>query len=168
VLVDAGYFRTLFDYQYWARDRLLAAAKGISAEEWVAPNGFSYDGLKPLLTHMLGTEIAWLNRMRGPDATPVQLVSKEEGSSLETLVTRWAEVESTQLAFLAGLKDEDLGRRIEYRFRDGSLGSATIWEFLTIVYTHSVQHRSEAAEALTLIGRSPGNLDYVIYMREKG
>ena len=45
---------------------------------------------------------------------------------------------------------------------------ATIWELLTIVFSHTIQHRSEAAEALTKVGRSPGNLDLLIYLREKG
>ena len=53
--MDADYFKTLFDYQYWARDRLLAAAHGMSADELGAPNGFSYDGLRSLFAHTLGT-----------------------------------------------------------------------------------------------------------------
>jgi uncharacterized damage-inducible protein DinB len=164
--VDAEYFRTVFDYQYWARDRLLAAADGMSADDYSAPNGFSYDGLRSLLTHTLGTEIAWLNRMRGESATPLEPATEETLPTVGALTRRWAEVEAAQRDFLRTLKDDDLTRRMEYRFRDGTPASATIWELLTIVYTHSVQHRSEAAEALTVVGRSPGNLDFVVYLRE--
>jgi uncharacterized damage-inducible protein DinB len=86
---------------------------------------------------------------------------------VDALVAKWAEVESAQRSFLEALKDEDLQRQMEYRMRDGTPARATVWELLTIVYTHTVQHRSEAAEALTLVGRSPGNLDFIIFMREK-
>ena len=166
--MDANYFRTLFDYQYWARDRLLAAAAGMSAQEFGAPNGFSYDGLRSLFAHTVGTEVAWLNRMQGGAGRSVEPPNDGETASVDSLVAKWAEVESAQRSFLDGLKDEDLNRQMEYRMRDGTPAHATVWELLTIVYTHTVQHRSEAAEALTLVGRSPGNLDYIIYMREKG
>jgi uncharacterized damage-inducible protein DinB len=168
VLVDAEYFRTLFDYHYWGRDRLLAAAEGLSAEEYGAPNGFSYDGLRPLFTHTVATEIAWLNRMRGESATRLEPATEEGLPTFEALVARWREVEAVQRAFLQTLRDEDLKTAIEYKLRDGTPTRATIWQLLTIVYTHSIQHRSEAAEALTMVGRSPGNLDYIVYMREKG
>ena len=166
--MDADYFRTLFDYQYWARDRLLAAAAGMSADEFGAPNGFSYDGLRTLFAHTLGTEVAWLNRMQGGAGRAIEPPTEDDTASADSLVAKWAEVESAQRSFLESLKDEDLTRRMEYRMRDGTPAHSTVWELLTIVYTHTVQHRSEAAEALTLVGRSPGNLDYIIYMREKG
>lgn len=166
MLVDADYFRNLFDYSVWARDRLFAAAAGMTTEQYAAPNGFSYDGLKSLLPHVLSAQIAWLNRMR-PGATPVEPVSEAESATLQSLVAKWTAVDAELGAFLANLRDEDLKQSIEYKMRDGSTGSATVWELLTIIYTHTVQHRSEAAEALTLVGRSPGNLDYVVYMRER-
>jgi len=166
--LDADYFRTLFDYQYWARDRLLAAAVGMRADELGAPNGFSYDGLRTLFAHTLGTEVAWLNRMQGGAGRSVDPPTEDETANVDSLVAKWSDVESAQRSFLESLKDEDLTRRMEYRMRDGTPAHATVWELLTIVFTHTVQHRSEAAEALTLVGRSPGNLDYIIYMREKG
>jgi len=165
--LDADYFRTLFDYQYWARDRLLTAANGMSAEEFGAPNGFSYDGLRSLFAHTLAAEVAWLNRMPIGAGRSVEPPSEDDMVSVDSLVAKWVEVESAQRSFLGALKDEDLSRQMEYRMRDGTPAHATVWELLTIVYTHTVQHRSEAAEALTLVGRSPGNLDYIIYMRER-
>ena len=165
--MDTDYFRTLFDYQYWARDRLLAAAAGMSAEEFGAPNGFSYDGIRTLLAHTVLAEVAWLNRMQDGADRSIEPPSEQDTAGVASLVAKWAEVESAQRTFLSALKDEDLKREMEYRMRDGTPAHATVWELLTIVYTHTVQHRSEAAEALTLVGRSPGNLDYIIYMRER-
>ncbi len=165
--LDANYFRTLFEYQYWARDRLLSAAAGMSDEEFEAPNGFSYDGIRSLLAHTVGTEAIWLNRMQDPAVKRIEPPGDEDTASVDALVAKWAEVESAQRSFLEALKDEDLQRQMEYRMRDGTPARATVWELLTIVYTHTVQHRSEAAEALTLVGRSPGNLDFIIFMREK-
>ena len=40
--VDADYFRLLYDYGYWARDRLLKAADGMTEAEYAAPNNLTY------------------------------------------------------------------------------------------------------------------------------
>jgi uncharacterized damage-inducible protein DinB len=63
-------------------------------------------------------------------------------------------------------RTQTLSTVIEYSLRDGTPMHATIWQLLTIVVTHSMQHRAEAAEALTKIKRSPGNLDFIVFMRE--
>jgi uncharacterized damage-inducible protein DinB len=41
------------------------------------------------------------------------------------------------------------------------------WQLLTSALLHSIQHRTEAAEALTMAGRSPGDLDFVVYLASK-
>ena len=53
---------------------------------------------------------------------------------------------------------------VSFTRRDGSPGSFPPWQLLSIVYQHTLQHRSEAAEALTLIGRSPGSMDFSFYL----
>jgi uncharacterized damage-inducible protein DinB len=42
-----------------------------------------------------------------------------------------------------------------------------VWQILTMEFHHTVQHRSEAAEALTMLGHSPGDLDMMFYTRER-
>lgn len=32
--MDLSYFRGLFDFHYWARDRVLTAVEGLSAEQY--------------------------------------------------------------------------------------------------------------------------------------
>ena len=118
--MDTDYFRTLFDYHYWARDRLLGAAQGMTAEEFGADCGFTYPNLRSMLTHTLVAETAWLTRMRDENAKRLEAPTEEGLGTIDALVARWAEVEAVQRSFLDGLKDEDLNRRMEYRMRDGT------------------------------------------------
>jgi len=39
-----------------------------------------------------------------------------------------------------------------------------LWGMMTHVVNHATQHRSEAAMALTAMGRSPGDLDFLDYV----
>ena len=53
------------------------------------------------------------------------------------------------------------------RRRNGEERRTALWVLLTHVVNHGTQHRSEAAEALTLVGRSPGSLDLTSYVWEQ-
>lgn len=41
-----------------------------------------------------------------------------------------------------------------------------LWDMMWHVVNHSMQHRSEAAMALTALGRSPGDVDLLDYLDE--
>jgi hypothetical protein len=38
---------------------------------------------------------------------------------------------------------------------------------MTQILNHGTQHRSEAAEALTMVGRSPGDLDFSLFIQQR-
>ena len=54
--MNAEFFNLMLDYQYWSRDRLLAAAEGMTDEELTKPNGFTYGNILGILAHCLGAE----------------------------------------------------------------------------------------------------------------
>jgi uncharacterized damage-inducible protein DinB len=162
--MDAEYFRTLYDYTYWARDRILKAADGLTEEEYAKPNGFTYGSIRGILTHCAQSERGYLARWMGEQAEPI---TQESAPTIEALASRWRETESRMRAYLASLTDADMTREVVSRRRDGTESRRPLWQDVTQIINHSTQHRSEAAEALTMIGRSPGDLDVSVYFREK-
>ena len=164
--MDVEYFRTLFDYCYWARDRVLKAMEGMSDEEYAKPNGFTYGSIRGILSHALGGEQLWLARFVGDDSAAI--VSEADLPTLASLTQRWREEESKMRAFLGGLEEAALERDVTMRRRSGEELRLRLWQLLAHVANHTTQHRSEAAEALTMVGRSPGGLDYMGYVLEKG
>jgi uncharacterized damage-inducible protein DinB len=164
--MNADYFRTLFDYTYWARDRVLAVIQDMNEAEYGRPNGFTYGSVRGILTHCLDAEFGWRWRLEGL-ARPERL--QETSLPTPTLLTeRWLQEEAQMRKYLTTLEDGDLSSDLVWNAADGKERRLpNRWLSLAHIVNHSTQHRSEAAEALTIIGRSPGDLDLGLYGEEK-
>jgi uncharacterized damage-inducible protein DinB len=164
--MNVDYFRTLFDYDYWARDRLLAAMSDVTEAEYSTENGFTYGSIRGILTHCVDAEYGWRCRFQGEARKGV--ISEAEVATPALLAERWREEEAEMRTYLARLTDADLVGDLVWRATDGNERRLpNLWLSLAHVVNHSTQHRSEAAEALTMVGRSPGDLDLGLYAREK-
>lgn len=164
------YLRTLFDSLYWARDRVLDAAAGMTEDEYSRENGFEYHSIRGILTHTLGAEAMYTHRIAGttpPAPDSPDAINETNLPTLEALATRWQKQEQVTRAVLDNLTEAELDRIVTWTRRDGVQMSQPVWQLLTTVYQHTLQHRSEAAEALTMVGRSPGGLDFPVYLASK-
>jgi uncharacterized damage-inducible protein DinB len=158
------YFRFLFDYNYWARDRLFQRVAELSAEEYERPNGFTYGSMRGILVHGLSGEWIWRGRWQD-GISPTRHITVEDVPTFKDLVSRWAEEESRMRRFLDDLTAEKLAARLDYSGTDGVRWSHPLWQLMAHAVNHATNHRSEAAEALTMIGRSPGDLDMTVFIR---
>jgi len=157
---------TLYDYAWWARDRLLAAAEGLSDEDFARENGFTYKSLRGILVHAMDAEDSWCSRFLGEPVAPPP--GEDEITSVEALRARWAEAEARLRGFVQGVTEASLTDDFVFRRRNGQEIRTPLWGLLTHVVNHGTQHRSEAAEALTMIGRSPGDLDFAAFLWQRG
>ncbi|HEU0073049.1 MAG TPA: DinB family protein [Dehalococcoidia bacterium] len=155
---------TLYEYAWWARDRLLTAADGISDEEFGRDNGFTYSSLRGILVHAMDAEASWCSRFLREE------VKRPPGDgellSVAALRERWALEETRLRRFLADVTEVALTDDFVFQRRNGQEIRTPLWVLLTHVVNHGTQHRSEAAEALTMVGRSPGSLDFTTYVWE--
>lgn len=163
--MDADYFRTLFDYSYWARDRILDALAGMSEDDYARPNGFNYGSIRGILTHCLDAEWSWRCRFDGDTFTG--RITQEQVPTPEALAERWRLEEAKMRAYLEKLTDDQVRADLVMRRRSGEEVRNPLWWALAHVVNHGTQHRSEAAEALTMVGRSPGELDLFLFLRDR-
>lgn len=163
--MNIDFFNTMLDYQYWCRDRLLDAADGMTDEELNEPNGFTYGSILGILAHCLGGEYVWLMRMEGRTQDPSTMPNQNTIKTMDDLKTRWQESEGLWRRYMA----QGLDPETEYtlRARDGVERLWKLWQLRTMIDTHSKQHGAEAAEALTMVGRSPGDLDFPVFLRSR-
>jgi len=156
---------TLYDYNYWANRRILAAAAQLSPEEFVAPQNLSWGSIRDVLVHTLGAE--WLWRIRCQEhRSPSTMLDPQQFPTVESIATRWAEEEKAMRAYLASLTEDDLSQPLAYVTTAGRPFSSTLWHILVHVVNHGTQHRAEIAQVLTQLGHSPGDLDMILYDRE--
>lgn len=156
---------TLYEYNYWANERILAAAAKISPEQWSAPSKFPFGSLHGTLLHTLDTEFGWRMRCQYNQSTPD--LSAAEFPTLDAIKRRWDEEETAMRAYLAGMRDDELDGMVRYSTDSGEKRERVLWHCLQHVANHGTQHRSEAAALLSDYGSSPGDLDFTLFLIER-
>ena len=89
-----------------------------------------------------------------------------EYADLTALRNLWTTEKTAFWAYINGLTEEDLGREFQYV---GAAGKRTrkVWQALWHVVNHGTQHRAECAGMLTALGHSPGDMDLMVYLRQR-
>ncbi|MEZ4708061.1 MAG: DinB family protein [Caldilineaceae bacterium] len=156
----------LYEYNYWASAKILLAATNVTAADFVAPASFPNGSLRGVLVHIAAAEWVW--RLRLDEQTyPTALLDEADFPTFADVLERFQAEEGKMRAFLARLTDEQLNATVSYKDTGGKESSQIMWQILTHVVMHGMQHRAEAAAILTDLGHSPGNIDLIIYLRER-
>lgn len=157
----------LFDYHYWGNQRILAAAAGLSQEQFLTPPGHGLESLRAILSHCIDAEYGWRTLWETGTIDGFETFNENSFSTLDELARRWAEEEQAMRAWLAGLTDDDLGGLVRYAAWDGAKRERILWHTLWHTVNHGTQHRSEAAAILTGYGCSPGDLDFTVFLNSR-
>ncbi len=159
--MTADYMRRVFDYGYWARDRILIQVARLDHGTYVANVNLDYGSIRRTLIHCLEREGTWLARWEG---RPDQPLDDDELSTFDALVEAWSREEARMRAFLQRLSDSMLLEVVEYESAlSGRRFDIPLWQMMAHLVNHGTQHRSEVALALTRLGYSPGDLDLIVY-----
>ena len=157
---------TLYAYNYWANARVLNAAARLTPDQFTAPAGLSHGSVRGALVHILGAETVW--RLRCAEGISLTALPNENDiPTVEVLCERWLAEEQKMRAYLDSLSDEALNRTVRYKTTKGVPFENVLWNLLVHVVNHGTQFRGEAGIALTAYGQSPGDLDLLLYFREK-
>ena len=72
------------------------------------------------------------------------------------------------MQFVVNVTEERLESRIRYISTEGEPHERLLWECMAHLVNHGTQHKTEAAAILTNLGHSPGDIDLIVYLNEKG
>lgn len=168
------YFRMLFAYNAWANNRVRGLAATVSERDYFADApGLSFGSLHATLVHLVIAELVWVARWDGVapperlhDARQSNRIAAEEVRTFEELVALWTDVTSRVERFVAQ-GDLDVNATISYTNLAGEPNSQPLGELIAHFINHGTQFRSEAAVRLTQLGASPGDLDLIVFLRER-
>jgi uncharacterized damage-inducible protein DinB len=139
-------------YNHWANMRILDAASNLSPEAF-AP-------LSEKLAHTAETLEFWLANWHG------RVFDGYEGQFPLGEVKAMLDASDTALdAYAASLTEEEWNRTDAWWKRWGFEAKAPVGQTLFQVIYHGIQHRAEAAIVLSEHDASPGDLDYLQFLR---
>jgi uncharacterized damage-inducible protein DinB len=79
----------------------------------------------------------------------------------------WAQEDAKQARFYETLTQEQLSCDVVYRTQYGEPNSQPLDQLIGHCVNHGTQFRAEAGVRLSQLGLSPGDLDYIVYLREQ-
>lgn len=160
-MTNAHDLRTLYNYNDWANEKLLAVVSELTPEEFTQPISGSYGSVRNTLVHILSAEWGWLDRCGGTPRGPA--LQAADYPTIASLLARQKEVESHIKAFLTNLTDEALLRPIDFTLANGPTQTMRLGELLHHAAIHAVHHRGQVALLLRALGKTPGNFDILFY-----
>ena len=158
--------RTMLDYHYWARDRLLDALEPLTPDQLNRDLGSSFKSIRETVAHTYAAEWAWYSRWHGQ--SPTALLPADQFPDLASIRTAWSQHEAKMRAFLDELGDEGVSRVFEYQLLSGQAGASPFWQMLQHVVNHASYHRGQVTTMLRQLGAAPAkSMDMIAYYRTR-
>jgi uncharacterized damage-inducible protein DinB len=159
------YIRMLIDYNYWARDRILASAEQLTPEQLTRSVGSSFGSVLDTLVHMHFAEWIWFQRWQGESPTAGPDSSRLNG--VAALRDSWRPLEEQIRSFVESLGPTGLARVVEYKTMNGQAGSSPYWQMIAHLVNHGGYHRGQIATMVRMLGGRPAqSTDMIVFFRE--
>jgi uncharacterized damage-inducible protein DinB len=156
---------TLFDYHYWARDRMLDACARLTAEQYLRPVTSSFASIRDTAAHVYSSDWVWFQRWTG--TSPTTPLRFEDYPDVGTLASAWTELEALVRALLAARGEAGLTEVLEYRNLAGVPGRSVFWHMAQHVVNHASYHRGQITTLLRQVGAAPpAATDLIAFYRE--
>jgi uncharacterized damage-inducible protein DinB len=119
--------------------------------------------LRQLLHHIILANRFWLMLSLGLPFSVEQ--ESQIPESLEALAMRYRQTHEQELKWISDAQESDLSRILETPFIPGQ--NFSIAQAFMQVCMHSHGHRAQCATRLRLLGATPPNMDFIVWLRER-
>ncbi len=161
-MLGKAMFTSMVDYHGKANERLLELAATLPDEVLDESIGDSGRSMRLTFRHMAATDHRWRIFLETHKRSWEEGSDDEAGSIAEISSLQSAET-AALAAWLEQQTEDDLLQAVEIVW-DGETYTMAPWHGLMQLLLHGQQHRAELALALTHFGKSPNDLDYIMYV----
>ena len=155
--------QTLFDFNYWAKAKMLGAVETLPTESLYQDLKTSFGGIHGTLVHILGAEDIWLQRFRGVQGPKFLKVA--DVPKYFDVKNKWEEVEQSMLSYVRALTEEQLAQSFSYTNIKGELFTNIRWQALQHLVNHGSYHRGQITSMIRQLGGTPVSTDMIAYYR---
>ena len=134
--------KTLFDYNFWAFERVWACISQLSDEQFIEDIDYSTGSIRNIVVHMMSANIRWASRLQNKD--PQIHLAFEDFDTLTKTKAKWDELRKEFLDYLNSLDQEQLNAEVHWEIptRGWKLDNPR-WEILLHVANHATDHRAQ-------------------------
>jgi uncharacterized damage-inducible protein DinB len=119
--------------------------------------------LRNILHHIILANRFWLRLI-----LELPFAVEEESrvpESLEAIALQYRETHAQEMEWVSQVQEPDLARILETPFLPGQ--SCSVAQALIQVCLHSHGHRAQCATRLRLLGGTPPNMDFILWLKER-
>jgi uncharacterized damage-inducible protein DinB len=158
--------RGLYDYLFWAHERMMTAVSELTPEEFTRDMGSSFPSIRDTLTHMMSIE--WLSLSRWHGVFPDSMLDPEAFPTLDVLEERWAGIRRELRSYLGRVHTQHLNNLAIYRDLQGEEVRLPLYATLMQLVNHHNYHRGQVTTLLRQLGHQPIETGlYLFYLEER-
>ena len=133
--------RTIFDYNFWAFERVWECICQISEEQFIQPIDYSTGSIRNIVAHIMSANRNWMGRLQDAEMSP-RLVY-EDFISLPQTKAKWDELRQEFQNYLDSLTEDQLEETVNWELPARGLRSDNPrWELLHLA-NHATDHRAQ-------------------------
>jgi len=115
--------------------------------------------------HLMLVEWLWLERWHG--RSPNSFAPSSDFPTLDSVRSRWAEIDRDLLDYVASLTPEDVQRMIHHTTTAGVPYTHPLWQMLQHLANHGTYHRGQVTTLLRQLGAKVTGTDLITFYRER-
>lgn len=158
------YLEALYDYNYWANKRYIAAAETLPPEQLFYKHGHSWESVHAVLVHMMSSERMWRLRWLGE---PAPALNANDFPDVASIKTYWVNVENDMRQFIRHQTEQSLLKDVSYTNPKGETFTLPLWQMMAQPPNHNTHHRGELAAMFALMNTPHPEEEIVQYFLTK-
>jgi uncharacterized damage-inducible protein DinB len=156
---------TFLEYSQFLRHSYLDTFSKLPWDEFVKVRGASFDSLRDIFLHCVEVLDRYMNHLIQGNAE-LPRINFDDYDSIDKVKTYLDRVESNVNRYLSKVTPEELSRKVERKFRNGTTVRMTVEDMLIDIFQEETHHQGEFIAILWQMEIEPPHLGWGKYINK--